>query len=250
MATVTSILSSDLLSNSRAVINTNFNNLNVAKVETSVLTGGYLTKPITASVLGSGTASPTTFLRGDLSWNIVSTASPGWTFVSYSTGSATSGFTISSLDLATNLKYKVLIELENTSTGNNGQNYYLSINSIATTTYNYVSSYDRFIAAYSTAGAGAAATQYARLTEIGYKSYFGEIDFSLVKDNNAVLPVWSWWMTGRTLVTDSSFQLARTVGAANETSQTNVTSFTLTPYSVTGSPTAIYRVWIFKPSQS
>lgn len=98
MSTITSIAASDIVSSTRSVINTNFSNLNTDKVETSTLTGSYSTtstisgtfpttsilvgsystsstisgsfvsKPVIASVLGSGTASPTTFLRGDLTW--------------------------------------------------------------------------------------------------------------------------------------------------------------------------------------
>lgn len=50
MSTLTSILATDLVSDSRSTINTNFGNLNTNKVETSTLTGSYLT---TSTITGS-----------------------------------------------------------------------------------------------------------------------------------------------------------------------------------------------------
>lgn len=70
MSTVTSILSTDLISNSRATINTNFGNLNATKVESSVLTsilGAYVqaaspvfTGTVTASVISASVVSVST----------------------------------------------------------------------------------------------------------------------------------------------------------------------------------------------
>jgi len=78
MSTITSILSNDLISSGPSVLNANFHEINNSKVEGSVLSGSYYTasfisgsyvsKPIPASVLGSGTASANTFLRGDMAW--------------------------------------------------------------------------------------------------------------------------------------------------------------------------------------
>lgn len=48
MSTITSILGTDLISNSRTTINTNFQNLNAGKVESSLLTGSYITSSVIA----------------------------------------------------------------------------------------------------------------------------------------------------------------------------------------------------------
>lgn len=52
MSQITSILATDLVSASRAVINTNFGNLNTDKVEGSVLSGNYVPAPANESLLG------------------------------------------------------------------------------------------------------------------------------------------------------------------------------------------------------
>lgn len=115
MSTVTSILSSDLISSSRSTINTNFGNLNTDKVESSVLTGSYytastisgtfLTKPITASALGTGTANASVFLRGDLTWEAVpSTLSGFWG----NAGTATAASVVGNLAVSGLSTYKLI----------------------------------------------------------------------------------------------------------------------------------------------
>jgi len=61
MSTLTSILSTDLISNSRSTINTNFGNLNADKVESSILTGSYAT---TSTIAG-------TYLQGATTANVL-----------------------------------------------------------------------------------------------------------------------------------------------------------------------------------
>lgn len=172
-----------------------------------------------------------------------------WELVAYYTGTAIPTTVVTGLDLATDLRYKVLIQIEPTNSGNLAQNYYLRINGITGATYNYMSKYDRNgNGTYATAGTAANATQYAKLNENLFKIYSMEINFALANytDGSTKKVLWDWVSVGMIQGDDVVSQDKQT-GCANETTATNLTSFSLHAHSVTGSPTVAYKIWILKP---
>ncbi len=107
MASIITIQPTDLISNSRADINTNFANLNTDKAESSVVSADFLSKPVDASTLATlGTPDNTTFLRGDMRWATPPTGPTARTVIPnsplfFEPGSATPDVAINIVDNAT-----------------------------------------------------------------------------------------------------------------------------------------------------
>src|SRR6185436_19470783 len=131
MSTVTSIQGTDVISVSRTTINTNFGNLNTDKVE---LTGNETIAGIKTFSSSPIVPTPTTATQA-ANKTYVDSKGP-WILVGYLAGSTTS-FSISGLDLATDLNYKVLVQFDTTSAPTTGQSWGIRINGISTGTYDY-----------------------------------------------------------------------------------------------------------------
>lgn len=174
MANLTSILGTDQVSASRSTINTNFDNLNTSKVETSVLTGGYVPKPITASVLGTGMADNTTFLRGDLTWNAIPNPSRT-SLVAYQSNSSVASATITmNLDPVGNV-YKILNKIDHSSSENKA---YYQINGWPQN-YNQAISYNEFTAG-NTQGVETVTSNIGVLSHTALKGHVTEADLYTV----------------------------------------------------------------------
>lgn len=320
MSTITTIQSSDLISDSRSTINTNFSNLNTDKVEgqSSSIdsevalfsgTGGKTIKrasatgiaKLTSGVLsaasqgtdyyapggtdvavsdgGTGVSSLTSYAvlcGGTTSTGaiqpIASVGSSGqalvsngagalptfqtisggvYQLVSYTSGTGTS-VTVSSLDLATDLQYKVIVELEGTASGANAQSWRLRINGITTSTYKYLtrSTYWAGGAASSTQEGSAGASSIA-INPALYRGYYGELDFFLMKQdgtNNRVMTNFNFYCSDDPGASSDDMRIVNGMGW--QTSQANLTSITFAQSSTTGTPTCAYKIWILKPRTS
>lgn len=169
---------------------------------------------------------------------------PGWSFVSYSTSTSGLSITLSSLDLSAN-KYKVLYETENDGSSNT---ILARINGITTSSYIQVGRRTYRGASTGSEDLYSETTSWAIQGNQGYKSFNGEMIFSLVKQGTAGTARVQYTHKGMGLSSASSndyFQNYDSCGHQN--SQTNMTSLELRWDNTTN---ANWRVWLFKAATS
>lgn len=163
---------------------------------------------------------------------------PGWDFVSYNTTTASS-ITISSLNLNTDLCYKIVFEC--LSGANGDESSYLEFNS-ATSSYAFNYTGGGFTSAYIPSTGGSASASKMTLSGITAQSISGEILITRTKESTNYRPVARWNIMGTRATPGETMA---TQGAGYCTSETNLTSFKLSDDSSTE-----WKVWVFKAATS
>jgi hypothetical protein len=178
--------------------------------------------------------------------NLLAGVGGAWTLVSYSTATAASSITISSLDLATDKRYKVYAKYNNkTSTG---QAFYLRVNGLGTSIYRGMGRRSSYGASASFEDRSWTGQTYMRLDGANtYNSSMGEIDISLLESDGTNTRIFmSFNTTGAGQSTNTNY-IQSFVGSGTVDGQTNLTSLTFTNDS--GATTdQDWEVWVLKPN--
>lgn len=198
-----------------------------------------------APASGGGTSN---FLRADGTWAAPATGggNPGWDFVSYTTAAAATDITVSSLDLATDGCYKIILEMIESGT-NQAATPFVRINGITTSTYNYMGSYNIFSGGAISTGLtsfGAAGTRAYLISTGNPHSWSSELVFNLLGVAGGTKRVVGRHSSTGTSNTNDEMQTSS--GSFTETSQTNMTSITFGDLSTTKD----WKVWVFKTATS
>ncbi len=208
---------------------------------------GNLTYTLPTALGSAGAVLTDAAGNGVLSWaSGGGSANPGWDFVSYTTASAAADITVSSLDLVTDICYRVILEITE-SGSNEASTPYVRINGITTSTYDYMVSYAIFgsggISTSWTSG-GANGTRAYLIATGNPHSFSSEFSFNMLGVSAGTKRV-----VGRhtsTGVSNSGDEVQTCIGSFKETSQTNMTSITFGDLTSTKD----WKVWVFKSAQS
>lgn len=209
-------------------------------------------------ILPTSQGAASTYLKndgsGNLSWATAGGGSPGWAFVSYNTGTSTS-ITVSSLDLSTDLAYKIIVQGSVTDAGTKAFDVGLRINSSSANDYTSVA--QRMYYTGGTAGAvnagQAAANYWLVCSDPGADIY---------KVHSAEVLLWSASIDGTNTrifmksegasmeQPDGTDEVMHWTASGYNNGQTNVTSITFMSNASTGTPSKAWKVWVFKAATS
>lgn len=174
----------------------------------------------------------------------------GWALKSYTSGTSALPISISSLDLATDLSYKILyqIEITNSSTASSLR---VTFNTVTTANYNTMYAYDRngggTYASGTNAGNG---NSYITIQANTMRSHFGEMNLALTKDDGTNKRPRMECVNNGFTQSDLTVSFDRTRSVGWLDNATNITSVEIKELSVTGTPTYAWRVWVYKSTTS
>jgi len=174
----------------------------------------------------------------------------GWALKAYTSGTSALPISISSLDLATDLSYKILyqIEITNSSTASSLR---VTFNTVTTANYNTMYAYDRngggTYASGTNAGNG---NSYITIQSNTMRSHFGEMNLVLTKDDGTNKRPRMECVNNGFTQSDLTVSFDRTRSVGWLDNATNITSVEIKELSVTGTPTYAWRVWVYKSTTS
>lgn len=163
-----------------------------------------------------------------------------WELVSYTTGSGVSSFDVSSLDLSTDLHYRVIVQYTNTGAGARLQ---MRMNGQTGSVYTSAHTYVEYNGSYATDGIDGQTASVLGLSAFGsYTSHQSNIDISLLKVSSTVRPSVQWDTVS------SGTYIRKTNGGGFINNQTNVTALNF--LTETDAVNGIWHVWVLKPKTS
>lgn len=181
---------------------------------------------------------------------------PGWDFVSYTTGTGTT-LDVSSLDLSTDLAYKVIVDLNTDSSGTNGSSISMRINSSSAGEYDEIVSRNRFTGGSASSGQeGLSANQnwYITGTDAGSipSSKINTAEILLTRGiiDGTNYRIMARWEAATAERNDGTNDIIHWTGAGFNSGQSNVTAVNFLRNNTTGSPTQTWKVWVFKAATS
>lgn len=167
-----------------------------------------------------------------------------WELVEYLTGSGVSSITSAAVDLATDLEYLILLQLDTSSAAIQPC---IEING-ANTAYGYINSFAEFAAS---ASGGQGGSNNASYWDLGsgktYRAWFAQIHLQLLNSptgGSAERAVASWKVSG----IDDEASASRTLtlsGTGVRAGSTNITSIKAMSQ---GAQTGTWKMWILKPT--
>jgi hypothetical protein len=162
----------------------------------------------------------------------------GWALKNYTAVSATS-VSVSSLDLSTDLKYKIVL----TCSGNNSQaNLQMKINGSSAANYNYATAQVYFNGAGSGSNYGTSGDSAWGLTATAANTYEAEVDLAKLVTNSVTQILANWRLGGMGIDANSAY-LVGVQGSGVNSAQTNVTSIT---FQLGGAPSCDWKVWVYQ----
>jgi len=173
----------------------------------------------------------------------------GYSLVSYSTGTSSS-ITVSSLDLSTDLAYKIVFQWNTTAAGTNGGGVHMRISGSSASEYNWVNQKVTWTTSATSSQEGKTAENNWIMvgTDGGanYKCCFGEVMLRLFSIDGTNTRVSGKWENMGIEQPDGTDESSHYTGGGYNTGQSNVTSVTFTRFNTSGSPTDAWKVWVFK----